>query len=107
MNEIQRRWPRRMLQKQVGAATELLHQEVMIDHDGRRRVGAEDDAIRHFQNVGVEIYTIPRSGCRCEPREFKTARRNEIGRARASLGFLGVNFIFFVREFEKLVVHAH
>ena len=45
-----------MLEKQVGAATELLHQEVMINHDCRRRVGAEHDAIRHFQNVGVEIY---------------------------------------------------
>jgi hypothetical protein len=44
-----------VFEKQVGPATELVHLHLIVNHDGRRRVRAEDDAIRHFQKIGIEI----------------------------------------------------
>src|SRR5436190_21388791 len=94
-----------VLEKQFGPAAELLHAHVLIDHDCRRRVGTEHDAVGYFQKVTPEIYA---SACRpCpEMRKFKTALRNEIHRARSSDPGLRVNLVFLIHQFEKLVVET-
>src|SRR5207248_9301800 len=75
LEEIECRRTRRVFEKQLRAAAELLHLHVLIDYHRRRRVGAEHDAVGHFQKVATEVCAS--SGCRSgsEVREFKTTMR--------------------------------
>src|SRR5437870_167397 len=85
-----------MFETQVRAAANLLHVHVLIDYHRRRRVGAEHDAVGHFQKVTTEVCAS--SGCRSGPevREFKAALRDEVRRARRRHRHLPVDFVFLV-----------
>ena len=71
-----------MFEKQLSAAAELLHPHVLIDHDRRRRVGTEHDAVSHFQKIATEICAGAGRRSSPEEREFRATLQNDVGCAR-------------------------
>ena len=71
MQKIKCRRTGQVFEKQFGAAAELLHMHVVINHHRGRRIGAQHDSIGHFQKIAAEI--CAGEGCRSCPimREFK------------------------------------
>ena len=85
-----------MFEKELRAAAKLLHLHILIDYHCRRRVGAEHDAVGHFQNVATEVCAS--SGCQSGPevRDSKAALRDQVRRVRCGHRCLRVNFVFLV-----------
>jgi len=44
-----------VFEKQLGPATELVHLHFIVNHDGGRRVRAEDDTIAISKDPAIEI----------------------------------------------------